>query len=185
MTTVVLKLDKRLLNSGMKQIQSATRSVTSSQLNKAMTNTKRAIIKDVAAKERIQARAVRNRLSLSGQKTSERMPITKRATNRSLVARMTLHLRGVPFSALATKQARSKASRVRVRKKVYRDAFWLRGRVYYADQQQRKLLLPKVGLRDELLEQWEHRFLSARAQRIWVRNWNRAMRKRLQQIGAT
>ena len=82
MTTVTIKLDKRLLNSGMKQIQSATRSVTSSQLNKAMTNTKRAIIKDVAAKERIQARAVRNRLSLSGQKTSERMPITKRATNR-------------------------------------------------------------------------------------------------------
>jgi|11BtaG_2_1085332.scaffolds.fasta_scaffold08486_8 hypothetical protein len=197
-----LKFKPAQLNKAKRRTETIAQKSARLAVNETLTKVKITAIKEVAKNLRISQQLVRNRYSSvrrNGKlvKTGERLRITK-ANFSTLQGRIKVHLRGVPISTFAGGQV--KAARAGSKAAASRNStrFGVKGKGgrFYAgafkDRQGRvwkrrsdgQLMVPKLGLREDLIDEMDELVLSGKAQRTFQARFNRIMAYQIQRANA-
>jgi len=196
-----VNLDLKELRSTNKQIQKAAQRAARLAINETATSAKSEAIKQTAREYGFAPKFVRYRWSsmLSGGKPvrkGERMKLIK-ANKSRLSASINVHLRGLPVSVIAgaqikqtrgwTKGAQQRGSRQfgvkakggRFYKQAFKDS---KGRVFKRRDNGKGIMMPKIGLRDDLIGEFDALIFSPRAQARFQFVYNRILKANLKPI---
>lgn len=182
---VTVEFDKRAINSTNKRIASAAKQAARDSINSKMVEARKETIDEVASETQLKKNIVKNRLNDQGKRKADRV-ILKKATRGHLTGVAQVYLRGIPFHQFAKKAPQSPVS---ARGKTYRNAFWQAkaGRTtkyVWVRGKNRKLLLPKFGLRNRLILKYNKKLLSPQAINDMRVRFNRSLQRKLDKIRA-
>ena len=196
-----VKLDFKELRSTNEEIQKAAERAVRLAVNETANNAKSEAIKQTARDYGIAQQFVRYRWSsrLAGGKpvkTGERMKIIK-ASRNNYSASIKVHLRGLPISVIAgkqikqakgwnkgaqkrgTRQAGVKAKGGRFYRQAFKDSS---GRVWKRRDSGKGIMMPKLGLRDDLIGEFDALIFGPRAQARFQRVYDRILKAKLKPL---
>ena len=197
-----LKFKPAQLNKAKRRTETIAQKSARLAINETLTNVTSQAIKSVAKKKNIAQKFVRNRYSSIKKdgklvKTSDRLDITKARPGR-LYGDVEVYLSGVPVSVFAGGQVRAARAGSKAAASRNSTQFGVKGkggRFYpgaFKDRQGRvwkrrsdgRLMVPKLGLREDLIDEMDELVLSGKAQRTFQARFNRIMAYQIQRANA-
>lgn len=163
MATVNFKLDSAELDTLVKEMgEHVTPKASRDALNVLAREAEKNAIKEVAKARKLPARAVRNRLKLTGEKKERRTDINK-ATARRLEVTLSVWMRGIPVATKGIGGIQNRKGVKATGGRMYLSAFRAKGLVLKRKTKNRKpLFLPKIGVREKLVARF-NKYITKRA----------------------
>lgn len=195
-----VKLDLKELRSTNKKLRRRAYTAARFAINETARTAKSQAIKKVAEDLKLPPKFVRFRWSSKKSggkpiKTKQRILLYE-AKKANLSARIWVHLRGLPVSAIAgaeikqakswTKGAQSRGSRQfgvkakggRFYRKAFKDS---QGQVWKRRSNGKNLMMPKIGMRDDLIKEFNDLIVSPKARTQFKRVYDRILRAKLKE----
>lgn len=172
MATVKIQFDDEAFSRQVSALGSGLVGRAGSQaLNKMRSLAVKRTKRNVELATKLPKKAINNRLTIDGQIKEKRFR-DWRASPRRLDTGVEVWMRGVPVASIGT--ARHPEGVTRAKKaRLYKGAFRRKGLVLKRRGSSDKLMLPKVGVREQITKNMDRYFSGAVGRRVFLAEWRR------------